>query len=97
MAAHAPYIGPGAMGAAGAAAKGECGKGAVTTLQAAKNTALPPDMDEWELSEGGLTEGSTLSGSKALLADYPEDEAISKQTKNQTTSKGKRGNTKKKA
>jgi hypothetical protein len=63
----------------------------------AKNTALPLDLDEWELSEGGLPAGTTLSGSKALLEDYPEDETTSKQTKKQTTGKGKRSSSKKKA
>ncbi len=45
-----------------------------------------PNQDEidWELSENGLPEGSTLSGSKALLEDYPADEANSKKTKKTT-------------
>ncbi len=47
-------------------------------------------MDDWELSEGGLPEGSTLSGSKALLDDYPEDEANSKKTKKTNTGKARR-------
>ena len=38
-------------------------------------------MDDWELSEGGLPEGSNLSGSKILLDEYPEDEAISNKGK----------------
>ncbi len=61
--------------------EGESSRGAVTILRMAQATALPQDLDDWELSEGGLPEGSTLSGSKALMGDYPEDEASSKQTK----------------
>jgi len=45
-----------------------------------------------ELSEGCLREGSNLSGSKALLEEYPEDEANSKKTKKNNTGKGKKGN-----
>jgi hypothetical protein len=60
----------------------------------AEATDLPQDLDDWELSEGGLPEGSTLSGSKALLDEYPEDEANSKKTKKTNTSKGKKGNIK---
>jgi hypothetical protein len=45
-----------------------------------------------ELSEGDLPEGTTLSGSKALMDDYPEDEANSKLTKKTDTWKDKRGN-----
>ncbi len=63
----------------------------------AQATALPQDLDEWELSEGGLPEGSSLSGSKALMDDYPEDEASSKKTKKTNIGKGKRGKTKPKA
>ena len=55
-------------------------------------TELPQDLDDWDLSEGGLTEGSNLSGSKALLEEYPEDEANSKKTKKTNTGKGKKGN-----
>ena len=85
------------MGAVGATAEGESGRGADTVSQQAQGTALPPDMDEWELSEGGLPEGSALSGSKALMEEYPEDEASSKKTKKPTTGKGKRGKSKPKA
>ena len=28
---------------------------------------------DWELSKNNLLEGSTLSGSKSLMEDYPED------------------------
>jgi hypothetical protein len=42
-----------AMGAVGATAECESGRGAATVLQTAQGTALPPDIDEWELSEGG--------------------------------------------
>ena len=59
-----------------------------------KCTDLPHDLDYWELSEGGLPKGSTLSGSKALLVEYPEDEANSKKTIKTNTAKGKKGNTK---
>jgi hypothetical protein len=86
-----------AMGATGANAEGEHGRGAATLFQTAQGTALPSDMDEWELSEGGLPEGSTLSGSKALMEEYPEDEASSKKTKKPTTGKGKKGKPKPKA
>ncbi len=55
------------------------------------------DSDDWELSDGGLPEGSTLSGSKALMDDYPEDEANSKKTKKTNTGKGKKSKTKPKA
>jgi hypothetical protein len=41
-------------------------------MQQAQDTDLPQDLNDWELSEGGLPEGSTLSGSKALLEEYPE-------------------------
>ena len=85
------------MGAVGAAAEGESSRSAASILQTAQGTALPPDMDEWELSEGGLLEGSTLSGSKALMEEYPEDEASSKKTKKPITGKGKRGKSKPKA
>ena len=56
------------------------------------NTALPQALDDWELSEGDLLEGATLSGSKALMEDYLEDEANSKLTKKTDTGKDKRGN-----
>ena len=69
-------------------------KGSTTIAQQAQNTELPPDLDDWELSEGGLPEGSTLSGNKALLEEYPEDEANSKKTKKTDTGKGKKGNSK---
>ena len=69
-------------------------RGTTTIAQQAQDTELFPDFDDWELSEGGLPEGSTLSGSKALLEEYPEDEANSKKTKKTNTGKGKRGNSK---
>ena len=49
---------------------------------------------DWELSENGLPEGSTLSGSKALMEDYPEDEANSKKNKKTNTGKGTKINSK---
>ena len=63
-------------------------------MQRVYETDLPHDLDDWELSEGGLPEGSTLSGSKALLDGYPKDEANSNKTKKTNTGKGKKGNTK---
>jgi hypothetical protein len=93
--------------AAAAAAKGKGKKGnraqkdkatggnpssTTTIAQQAQNTELPQDLDDGELSEGGLPEGSNLSGCKALLDDYPKHEANSKQTKRTNTGKGKKGN-----
>ena len=60
----------------------------------ARDVHLPLDTDDWELSEGGLPEGSTLSGSKGLMEDYPEDEANSKKTKKTNTGKGKKNKNK---
>jgi hypothetical protein len=97
LAAHESYNDPYAKGTAKDTAAGEGSRWAATPLQMAKNAALPPDLDEWELSEGGLPAGTTLSGSKALLEDYPEDETTSKQTKKPSTGKGKRSSSKKKA
>ncbi len=68
-----------------------------TTMQQAVATDLPPDLDDWELSEGGLPEGSILSGSKALMEKYPEDEANSKKTKKSNTGKRKKSSPKHKA
>jgi hypothetical protein len=60
----------------------------------ARDVHLPLDTEDWELSEGGLPEGSTLSGSKALMEDYPEDEANSKKPKKPHTGKGKKNKNK---
>jgi hypothetical protein len=60
-----------------------------TMIQLARAAQLPLDADDWELSEEGLPVGSTLSGSKALLENYPEDEVNSKKPKKQNNSKGK--------
>jgi hypothetical protein len=49
---------------------------------------------DWELSENGLPEGSTLSDSKALMEYYPEDESKSKKTKKTNIVKGKKSNSK---
>jgi hypothetical protein len=50
---------------------------------------------EWDLTnEDALPEGSSLSGNKALMKDYPEDETNSKKTKKTNTSKSKKGNPK---
>jgi hypothetical protein len=74
-----------------AKAVGGSKRGTDTTKQHAHDGDIPHDLDEWELSEGGLPEGSTLSGSKALLDEYPEDEANSKNNKKPNTGKGKKG------
>ena len=63
----------------------------ITIAHHALNNDLPPETDDWELSEGGLPEGSTLSGSKALLEDPPEDEADSKKHKKIDKGKGSKG------
>ena len=70
------------------------GTGGATGPQQASNTEHPLDTEDWELSEGGLPEGSTLSGSKALMEEYPEDEANSKKTKRLTPAKGRKIKTK---
>ena len=72
-------------------AAGGSTSGTSTIAQQALNSDLPQDLDDWELSEGGLPEGSTLSGSKALLEKYPEDEANSKKPKKTNTGKDKKG------
>ena len=52
---------------------------------------------EWKLTyEDALPEDSTLSGNKALIDQYPEDEAISKKTKKTNTGKSIKGNPKNK-
>ena len=58
-----------------AKAPGGSASGNRTIAQHALKTTLPEDYEEWEISEGDLPEGSNLSGNKALLEDYPEDEA----------------------
>ena len=68
----------------------EVGDRGPTILQLAREAQLPLDAEDWELSEEGLPESSTLSGSKALLEDYPEDEANSKKPKKQNNGKGKK-------
>ena len=65
-----------------------------TAVRQDRDTNLPLDSDDWELSEEGLPEGSTLSGSKALVDDYPEEEANSKKTKKTNTGKGKKNRSK---
>jgi len=53
------------------------------------------DIVDWELTdEDALLEGSNLSGNKALIYDYPEDETISKKTQKTNTGKGKKDNSK---
>ncbi len=69
-------------------------RGTTIIMQQAHAIDLPQDIDGWELSEGGLPEGATLSGSKALREEYHEDEANSKKTKKTNTGKGKKGNPK---
>ena len=68
----------------------EVGDSGPTILQLAREAQLPLDAEDWELSEEGLPESSTLLGSKALLEDYPEDEANSKKPKKQNNGKGKK-------
>ena len=52
---------------------------------------------DWDLTnEDALPEGSTLSGSKSLMDQHPEDEASSKKTKKTSTGKEKKGNPKNK-
>jgi len=53
------------------------------------------ELVDWDLTdEDALPEGSNLSGNKALVEDYPEDETNSKKTKKINTGKGKKGNPK---
>ena len=61
-----------------------------TSAQHSQKTSLPEDSDDWELSEGDLPEGSTLSGSKAFLEGYPEDEANSKRNKSNNLGQGEK-------
>jgi hypothetical protein len=63
-----------------------------TTAQHTQDGNLPTELDDWELSEGGLPEGSTLSGSKALLDGPPGDEADSREHKRTNTGKSNEGN-----
>ena len=65
-------------------------RGITTIAQQAQNTELPHDLDDWELSEGGLPGGSNLSVSKALLEEYSEDEANSKRPRKPTPKNIKR-------
>ena len=62
----------------------------------AQNEDHNTDEVDWELSENGLIEESTLSGSKALMEDYPEDESNSEKTKKTNTGKGNKSNSKNK-
>ena len=73
-----------------AKAAGGSKRGTDTAKQQVHDGKLPQNLDDWELYEGGLPEGSTLLGGKALLDEYPEDEANSKKTKKTNTGKGKR-------
>jgi hypothetical protein len=52
-----------------AKAAGGSKRGTATIMQQAQATDFSQKFDDWELSEGGLPEGSTLSGSKALLEE----------------------------
>jgi hypothetical protein len=65
-----------------------------TILQQARDAKLPMDTEDWELSKEGLPEGSTLSGSKALMEEYPDDEANSKKVKKPNNGKEKKTKTK---
>ena len=63
-----------------------------------KNLRAPPqeedqqqDIVDWDLTdEDALSKGSNLSGNKALMEDYPENETNSKKTKKTNTGKGKK-------
>ena len=72
-------------------AEGGSTSGTQPPEQVALNDDIPPGLDDWELSEGGLPEGSTLSGCKALLDGPPEEEADPKKHKQTNTGKGNRG------
>ena len=50
----------------------------------------------WELNEEDLPAGVSLSGSKALLDDYPDDETTSKKTKKPKSGKEAKANHKSK-
>jgi hypothetical protein len=63
-----------------------------TAAQHTQDTIPPNELDDWELSEGGLPAGSTLSGSKALLEDPPGDEADSREHKRTNTGTSNAGN-----
>jgi hypothetical protein len=80
-----------------AKAPGGSAGGNLTIAQPAMNASLPEDYEEWEISEGDLPEGSNLLGNKALLEDYPEDEANSRKNKKNNPGKGKKGQPKNKA
>ena len=58
----------------------------LTDAQHTQDGNLPTELDDWELSEGGLPGGYTLSGSKVLLKGPPGDEADSREHKR--TNKG---------
>ena len=65
-----------------------------TVIHLSSREQLPLGAEDWGLSEEGLPEGSTLSGNKALMEDYPDDEANSKKPKKQNNGKGKKTKTK---
>ena len=46
--------------------------GTTTIAQHAQNTELPPDLDEWELSEGGLPEGANLWAARLSWRNIPK-------------------------
>ena len=54
------------------------------------------DGVNWELNVEDLSAGLSLSGSKALLDEYPDDETTSKKTKKPKPGKGTKGNNKSK-
>ena len=68
--------------------------GNVDPTHPAQNKDHNQDERDWELSENVLPKRSYLSGSKALMEDYPENEANSKKTKKTNTGKGKKSNSK---
>jgi hypothetical protein len=58
--------------------------------------SLTLDGEDRELKDDGLPEGTSLSSSKALKEEYPDDEKSSKKTKKSKTCKSTEGNHKSK-
>ena len=52
------------------------------------------DGEDWELKNDDLSAGLSLSGNKALPAEYPGDETTSKRTKKPKPGKGTKSNNK---
>ena len=51
---------------------------------------------DWELNDEDLPAGLSLSGRKAIIDDYPDDETTSKKTKKPKPGKGTKENHKSK-